>query len=82
MRGAVAVHSRPRRGGNGHRQRSTPQTHGLQQLARDKALSTITVLLRPILYACPMPAVSLKVLATCAEPYASGLVIRIHGRKQ
>jgi len=41
------------RGGNGNRQRPTAQTHGLQQLARDKALSRITVLLRPILHAWP-----------------------------
>jgi hypothetical protein len=56
-----------RRGNN--RQRSTAQTHGLQQPARDKPLSGIIVLLRPILYAWSHAAVSLKVVATRAQPY-------------
>jgi hypothetical protein len=53
MHGALAALSRSLEGGNGNRQRPIAQTTGLQQLARDKPLSCITVLLRPIPNACP-----------------------------
>ena len=54
MHGAIAAHTPVRwKGVNGNRQRPTAQSTGLQQLARDKTLGGITVLLRPIPNAGP-----------------------------
>ena len=73
MCGAIAARSRSLEGGNGNRQRSTAQTHGLQQLARDKALSGVTVLLRPIPNARPRVCrYRLRQFTTRAEPYRLG----------